>query len=251
MTATGDHCFDLVRAGDKDRFLSSLFAPDDKRANLLALYAFNLEIVRIRDVVSDPQIGLIRLQWWRDTIDAIYEGTVAAHPVAEALARAIEAGNLQRHALVNLVTAHEFDLFDDPMQDLTQLEGYLGETSSALIQMAALVLAGPAARAASDAAGFAGVAYGLSQALRDPQRRTKFLPPGMDVKAAVSHAEKRLAEARGLRTSIPHDALAAFLPVTLTPLYLKAITRAPERMADVSQTRRQFALWWSARRDRF
>ena len=55
MNAPSDHCLELVRKGDKDRFLSSLFAPDDKRPHLLALYAFNLEITRIRDLVSDPR----------------------------------------------------------------------------------------------------------------------------------------------------------------------------------------------------
>ncbi len=251
MTAADDHCFELVRSGDKDRFLASLFAPDSKRPHLLALYAFNLEITRIREAVSEPQIGLIRLQWWRDTIDGIYEGTVAGHPVAEPLARAIEAGSLPQHALLNLVTAHEFDLFDDPMPGLTQLEGYLGETSSALIQMAALILAGSAAQSASDAAGLAGVGYGLSQVLRDPRHRGKFLPPGMDVKAAAAHAEKRLNEARALRPSIPHEALAAFLPSSLTNLYLRKTLRNPENLTDVSQARRQLALWWSARQDRF
>lgn len=246
-----EHCFELVRAGDKDRFLSALFAPDGKRAHLLALHAFNLEVVRIRAQVNEPQIGLIRMQWWRDTIDGIYEGTVAGHPVAEPLARAIEAGNLPKHALQDLVTAREFDLFDDPMPDLTHLEGYLGETSSALIQMAALILAGDAAQASSNAAGLAGVAYGLSQVLRDPQQRARFLPSGMDVEAAASHAEKRLAEARALRATIPHEALPAFLPASLAGLYLRQTLRAPETYTEVSQVRRQLALWWSARRNRF
>lgn len=251
MTAGADYCFDLVREGDKDRFLSCLFAPDDKHPHLLALYAFNLEIMRIRDVVSEPQIGLIRQQWWRDTVDGIYEGSIEAHPVAEPLARAIEAGNLPKHALHNLVTAHEFDLYADPMPNVTQLEGYLGETSSALIQMASLILAGSAAQASSDAAGLAGVAYGLSQLLRNPKRRNDFLPPGMDVNAAASHAKMRLAEARSLRATIPPEALPAFLPASLTELYLRKTLRAPDSFTEVSQARRQLALWWSARRDRF
>jgi 15-cis-phytoene synthase len=87
MSASDDHCFDLVRSGDKDRFLASLFAPDDKRPHLLALYAFNLEVTRIADLVSEPQIGVIRQQWWRDTIESIYQGNAVDHPVAGPLAR--------------------------------------------------------------------------------------------------------------------------------------------------------------------
>ena len=163
----GDHCLELVRTGDKDRFLASLFAPDAVRPHLMALYAFNLEVARIREVVSEPQIGLIRQQWWLDTLDGIYAGHVAAHPVAEALAGAIEAGHLPKHALDRLITAREFDLYDDPMASLEQLETYLGETSAALIQLAALILAGPDAQRGAGAAGLAGVAYGLSHVLRD------------------------------------------------------------------------------------
>ena len=251
MSAASDHCLELVRKGDKDRFLSSLFAPDDKRPHLLALYAFNLEITRIRDAVSEPQIGLIRQQWWRDTLDSIYLGAVPAHPVAEALARAIEAGDLPKHALQNLVTAREFDLFHDRMENLAQLEGYLGETSSVLIQMASLILAGPAAKVAAEAAGLAGVAYGLALALRDPRRREPFLPASLPLAEAIIHARKRLDDSRALRSAISDEALPAFLPVSLTSLYLGRIGRAPNAPADISQFRRQLTLWWYARQDRF
>ena len=69
-----EHCQQLVAKGDKDRFLSCLFAPTDARPHLFALYAFNVEIARIRETVSEPQIGLVRQQWWLDTIDGIYAG---------------------------------------------------------------------------------------------------------------------------------------------------------------------------------
>jgi len=132
---------DIVRTLDRDRWLSSLFAPDEKRPHLLALYAFNAEILRVRDTVSEPALGLIRLQWWRDTLESIHAGSGAqGHPVAEALALAIAEGGLPKQALVDLVTAHEFDLYHDRMPGLTALEAYLGETSSRLIQMAAMIL---------------------------------------------------------------------------------------------------------------
>ena len=117
MSDAAKECLELVRRHDRDRFLSTLFAPDAARPHLLALYAFNVEINRIRDIVSEPQIGLIRLQWWRDTLDSLFDGgTGGGHPVAEELAKAIVAGGLPRQALIDLVTAHEFDLFHDPMR---------------------------------------------------------------------------------------------------------------------------------------
>jgi phytoene synthase len=55
----------LVRRHDPDRFLTSLFAPPAQRDALLTLYAFNHELARAREVISEPPLALIRLQWWR------------------------------------------------------------------------------------------------------------------------------------------------------------------------------------------
>src|SRR5688572_30941058 len=80
-----DHCEEVVRAGDKDRFLATLFAPQKHRRPLFALYAFNLEIARVRELAREPMPGEIRLQWWRDALSGPGHGDVAANPVAAAL----------------------------------------------------------------------------------------------------------------------------------------------------------------------
>jgi 15-cis-phytoene synthase len=246
-----DHCQELVAKADKDRFLSCLFAPADARPHLFALYAFNVEIARIRETVSEPQVGLVRQQWWVDTIDEIYAGRTPDHPVAQALVAAIAKGDLPKHALHNLILTREFDLFDDPMPSLADLEGYLGETSSSLIQMAALILG----KGAPEAAGLAGVAFGLAGVLR--LQKTRYLPREMvqnlgerqTITRLCAHARKRLKEARALRRSIPDSAMPAFLPVSLTKLYLSRIERGGT--LEVTQFRRQLTLWWAARNNRF
>lgn len=246
-----DHCQELVAKADKDRFLSCLFAPRDARPNLFALYAFNVEIARIRETVSEPQIGLVRQQWWLDTIDGIYAGRTPDHPVAQALALAITKVDLPKHALRNLIIAREFDLYDDPMPTLADLEGYLGETSSSLIQMAGLILG----KGAAEAAGLAGVAFGLAGVLR--LRQPRYLPRDMvqglgemeTINQLCIHARKRLTEARALHGNIPPLALPAFLPASLTELYLRRIECGGS--LEVSQFRRQFTLWWAARNNRF
>ena len=62
------HCEALVRAADRERFLTALFAPADRRNALFALYAFNIEIARVREAVREPLAGEIRLQWWSDAL---------------------------------------------------------------------------------------------------------------------------------------------------------------------------------------
>ena len=246
-----DHCQDLVAKADKDRFLACLFAPAEARPHLFALYAFNVEIARIRETASEPQIGLVRQQWWLDTLDGIYAGRTPDHPVAQALVSAVAKGDLPKHALQNLVIAREFDLYDDPMPSLADLEGYLGETSSSLIQMAALILG----KGAPEAAGLAGVAFGLAGVLR--LKKSRYLPRDMvqdlgekqTIAQLCAHASRRLEEAQVLQGTIPESAMPAFLPVSLTRLYLSRIERGGT--LEVTQFRRQITLWWAARNNRF
>lgn len=230
---------EVLRTADSDRYLASLFAPDHARGKLQALYAFNTEITRIPTLVSEPQLGEIRQQWWIDTLDTGASG----HPVAEALI----AARFPIAPLQQLVTAHAFDLYDDVMPDVAALELYLGETSSVLIQLAALALDPEAAPKAAEAAGLAGVAYGLARLLS--QRQPKFVPPGESVPSLITHARRRLREARDAAQALPATLFPAFLPAALTGLYLNRIEAGkPE---PPSQFRRQLKLWWSARNERF
>ena len=70
----------LVRRHDRDRFQTALFVPAARRDALFALYAFNYEIARVRESVSEPTLGLIRLEWWRQSLDAAFEAPAAATP---------------------------------------------------------------------------------------------------------------------------------------------------------------------------
>ena len=155
-----------LRDLDRERYISVLFAPEPARPALAALHAFAAETARVRDMVSEPLPGEIRLQWWRDVLDGERAGEGAANPVSAALMTAIEAFNLPRASLMALLEAQIFDLYDDPMPSRADLEGYLGETVSAVFQLAAQVLNGGAAAPSADAAGHGGVAYGIAGMLR-------------------------------------------------------------------------------------
>ena len=80
------YCAELVRQQDSDRYLTALFAAAALRADLFALYAFNVEVARGREAVSEPMLGHIRLQWWRDAIAECFSGTPRHHQVVEPLA---------------------------------------------------------------------------------------------------------------------------------------------------------------------
>lgn len=160
------HCNDVFRAADHDRWLAHLFAPEPARPGMAALYAFNCEIARIRELVSAPMPGEVRLQWWTDALEGVGHGSITDHPVAQALLDTIERFKLPRKPLLDLIEARHFDLYDDLMPTLTDLEGYCGETVSSLFRLASFVMADGSDTGGAECCGHAGVAYGLVGLLR-------------------------------------------------------------------------------------
>ncbi|MEE7463265.1 phytoene synthase [Methylobacterium sp. UNC300MFChir4.1] len=272
------HCEGLVRAGDPDRYYATLFAPAAARPHLFALYAFSLTIARVREAVSNPMAGEIRLQWWRDALQGEARGDVRANPVAAALEEAIRANRLGRQPFVDLIDARVFDLYEDPMPRVNDLEGYCGETASALFRLASLVIGNGTEPGGAGAAGHAGVAYGITGLLRALPWHARagqvYLPadilgrygvtredivtgrggPGLrracaDLRAL---ARQHLKAFEAARPTIAPSAGAAFLPTALVEPYLAAMERASydplNTPVELPRWRRLWRLWWAARR---
>jgi phytoene synthase len=266
---------ETVRTADRDRYLSTLYAPQDKRAALFALYGFNIEIAAVRDRIREPLPGEIRLQWWRD---AIANGEAQGHPLAEALLEAIRLYRLPRKTFEDYLEARVFDLYDDPMPDRNALEGYCGETASALIQLSALVLDPEAAPRGAEAAGHAGCAQAITGLLRLlPQHRARgqcFVPrdilaaagttpeefvadqagPGAEraVSAMIALAREHLAAFERRVRELPASLRPAFLPAGLSGAYLDKMEKprsSPLRaVAHLPEWRRHSLLFNRARR---
>ena len=272
------HCVSLLRDLDRDRYHASILAPAAARPHLAALYAFSGEVSRVRDSVSSPMPGEIRLQWWRDAVEGLGRGDAEANPVVRAMRATMARFNLPAQAFVDLIDARVFDLYDDPMPATGDLEGYLGETSSALIRLASLILADGRDPGAAEAAGHAGLAYGITGLLRalpwHARQGRLYVPkdvldrhgvtrddivlgrggPGLvaaiaDMIGLAQHHADRLRELRGTLTARIEP---AFLPVALVRGDLTALRR---RSADPlalpppgSGLRRLATLWWASKR---
>ena len=147
----------LVRRHDPDRFLTALFAPPDKRDALLTLYAFNHELARAREAVSEPPLALIRLQWWREVV----EGARRHHEVAEPLRVALEAGELDRTDLLALIDAREVEV-EPGIENLQAWRAYLLGNAGGLAVAAGRLLGAPDPEALRPL----GAAYGVAGLLR-------------------------------------------------------------------------------------
>lgn len=267
-----------VRRLDPDRFFASLFIPAAKRPRVHAVLAFSAEIARVRDVVSSPLPGEIRLQWWRDLLADLKLADAGAPPLAQALADTITQCRLPVEAFQNLIDARIFDLYDDPMPSQNDLDGYLGETASSLFRLSSLILADGGDVGSADLAGHAGVAYGLTGLLRAvPFHASKgqiYLPADLlarhgvepsDITAGKSPSGLLSALAEMRRLARDHHARAltllkaapkavrpAFLPLALVPGLLKVMDQKnydPFRTpVEVAQWKKQASLWWMAGR---
>ncbi len=137
MAQSLSYCGELVKQQDPDRFLISMFMDSSCREALWALFAFNHEIAKTREVVSETTLGHIRLQWWRDAIAAVYEGgAVPEHEVMGPLAAAIRQYDLPHAAFDDLIYAREFDLENVAPAHLEGLLIYADHTQTPLMKLA-------------------------------------------------------------------------------------------------------------------
>ncbi|MDE5463092.1 phytoene/squalene synthase family protein [Bradyrhizobium sp. CSS354] len=272
-------CADLVRSHDFPRYAATLFAPAAERRALLALYAFNVEIVRVRDQVSQPLPGEIRLQWWTDMLSGQVHGSAEGNPVAAELLRAIRDFGLPVEPLSLLADEHQFDLYNDPMPTMTALEGYLAATCSALFALAARIMTSPL-DPAEHLARHAGLAQGIAQVItnlpRDAAHRQLFLPQQLltshncnmeDVFAGketpnlravldqlASEAKQHLTTALSLLPEVPVSARPAFLPLSQVRADLERLSqpgRDPFTPQPSSRLRTLWTLWRASRSPKF
>jgi phytoene synthase len=265
----GDTVRRLARAGDPDRTLAALFAPRDTRDDLFALYAFNVELARIAEHVSEPDLGAIRLQWWRETVGRAEEGEASGHPVADAFGDTVRRRALPRARIEALIDARQFDVGARVMPDWPSLEAYLRDTAGALFALAGEILGGDRSEV-EQAAKPAGTAYGLTGLMRALPVHAARGRVDLPADALLSHgtspeqvlagetsaglnsllAELRerargaLGEAVAALARLDGRARTAFLPLSLVDAYLAALeksTRDPLReIADINPLRR---LW--------
>ncbi|MBM3548347.1 MAG: squalene/phytoene synthase family protein [Alphaproteobacteria bacterium] len=238
---------DTIRQHDRERYLTALFAPSDRRGDLLALYAFNLEVAKTREVVREPMLGQIRLQWWRDALDEIFAGKpVRRHETVAPLAEAVLRRNLPREPFERLLIAREQDLEDAPFASLSELETYAEATSGELMALALVVLgaADPTLQAIARRIGRGYALTGLLRAVPFHARQHRCLLPtgllaahGTDPDAVLSMKSSpglvaavtevaEAAEAALWPARIPAVAWPALAPAILARRHLRRIHRA-------------------------
>lgn len=229
-------CGDMAHRLDRDRLMCATVAPQNQRAALIALLAFNLEIASIPELVSEPMLGEIRLQWWRDNLESIYAGTGGDHPVALGLVYGVEKYRLSRGLFEEFLDARSFDLRGEAPVSLAALEEYADGTAGALSELMAEVMGlttlAPESQVTIRAtARHAGVAWALAGLLGSVSFHSRqgrsYLPadlvPDKKMIAVAQAARDHIRQARAVRKTLPKFMLPVMLPVFLADQRLRRI----------------------------
>jgi phytoene synthase len=275
LAAHYDYCERFLREHDRDIWLACLLAPREARKHLHALYAFANEISAVRDKVSQPLLGEMRLRWWSDTIESSVETDVGrgalAHPVVDALLDTVNRASFPREELLDLVEAHVFDLYDDAMGTVADLKRYCDRTTARLMRLAGRIVSNgrPIEAGPFD---HAGVAWGITRILCDLPKQAahgqSFVPGSLLAEFGASEGDLRggvvsppiraalqkMRELARVEYFAARDGakrgdagLAALLPAALVPIYLDAMEQSDyepfKSVVSPLQWRKQWRMW--------
>lgn len=183
-----EYCARLVRDGDPDRFATAMLAPMPARAYLVSLYAFNLEVSKLRETVREAMLGEIRLQWWRDAVAECVADTPRRHQVVHPLAVTLAETGLPQDLLLQAIDIRSADLDELPPANEAALKAYVDASGGSIGEMAVHCVSArePTAQglAAGRAAGRAWAWIGLARGLHPHRRMGRRTVPASVLKAA-------------------------------------------------------------------
>lgn len=189
-------------------------ADADVRDRLFALYAFHAELAKVPELVSEPLMGQIRYQWWRDCVEEIYSGeTVRAHEVSTPLAEMVAQSGLSRFRLDRIIDGRERDLDPTPFTDIDGATDYSDATSGALA-IAAIDICG------GEGGLEAGRAWGLCGLARSYRYYSDKILKELDFGGVLDAATEAYAD-----SSVTAETLPALAYVALVPGYVKRMSK--------------------------
>ena len=206
---------EALKKADPDRFRAALMSDTQGRLDLLILYAFHYELSKVPDVTSEPMLGQIRYEWWREAIDEIYsDKEVRRHEISTPLSEMLRRTEVPRFWVDRLIDGRARDLDPQPFADIDAAKDYARQTSGQLIQIAVKVLGGTP----DEKTRHAGEAWGLTGLSRSYRFYHDKMLSNLEFDAILNAANDAYQKASGrYETSI----YAALGYITLVPRFLR------------------------------
>lgn len=278
MNNTFNTLFDMAKAHDYDRFLCALYGDKDLRPILITLIALNYELGKIRETVSEPMVGDIKLAWWREAIEGIFAGKVRNQTILQSLDSINSKHGLDEKLLLEMVEAREVDFEDSPMDNFEDLRSYALKTGGNLGKIAVTSLKGTELeQRAAYLIGGAWSLVGILRAVEFQAMTNHTLLPNdilkeQDVslsqlakgegaeklaiiyKKILDEAKNMIAEARKLCPKPTKKIFPVFLPAVIAGSYIKSLEigqTSPENFGSRGALGLQLKLFWANLRGRF
>lgn len=206
---------------DPDRCRAAVFGSKSERESLTLLYAFHYELAKVPELVSEPMIGQIRYQWWRDVLAEIYEGRkVRSHEITTPLEGLLKSNDVPRFWCDRLIDGRERDLDPRPFTDIAEAKEYCRQTSGTLMQIAVKLLG----RQPNEAALDLGEAWGLTGLARSYGYYDKGMLSQVSFDHICEEAARQYQNARAGLGELQKQAFPALAYGALVPKYLKKLT---------------------------
>ncbi|MCO5580379.1 hypothetical protein L7F22_034246 [Adiantum nelumboides] len=245
------YCVQQVQVHDYVHYLTLLHLPAGLRTAAFTLRAFNVETGRILESAREPQLAMMRFQWWREALDGLYKGTLLEHPVVTALSLVIAEHKLSKLWFSRILDARQSDLeMEGAPRTMQDVEKYTESTASALLYLT-LEAAGVRSTSADHAASHIGKAEGISLLLKGSPHHSLFRRTYIPIEVAARHnvsqediyrkvysegladavldvagvAEAHLSKARALAGTVPSAAVPVLLPAVPAGILLNSLEK--------------------------
>lgn len=252
-----DYCLELVKKCDYENYLAILLLPPNIQRAAFGLRAFNIEMAQVQEVTSQKQIAQMRMQFWKDAIEQIFQGQPPHKPAAMEIAGACKYFNLSKQWIDRMVKARASQLTKTAYTSVQDAEDFAEQINASLYYLLLECLNVKSVHT-DHVASHLGKAQGLVTLVRSvpfhASQRSVMLPLDLLVRHKVSQediirgkelqsvkdvifdvasvAHQHLEKARSLKDSIPTNVYPVFLNASVCDYYLKALQEADFNVFD-------------------
>ena len=138
-SAAIEFCRTQFKEDEPERYFISLFAPKNVHASLWGIFAFNSELSRITNTVTEPMIGRIRLQWWRESLEKLEENKGRGHYILQSLQIPLALKKTTLSDLISLIDSREIEFEERGSCDIEKILKYADSTLGLLTELSAKI----------------------------------------------------------------------------------------------------------------
>ncbi len=173
------YCTNKATPEGSNLYYATLFTQKKNKPIIIGLHAFLSELANIIQTCSDPGIARIKLHWWQEEIERLFQQE-PRHPVTQYLNEYISFEQQTKLAFKSIITNFEAFIFIDPVNTLDNILSLYHATAGALWHQCALQRKASTAGNTISNLRDMGAVYQYMQCLQDPKTyitQTRYIIP--------------------------------------------------------------------------